>query len=54
MICDKTKKHRSSVLRALKAAGVQPERIPGVKGGRIPEKEAVKVVAKHWPEVIWH
>ena len=50
MICEHAKKHRSSVVRALKAAGVQTERIAGCKGVRLREREANRFLLRQWPE----
>lgn len=51
MIGDHAKKHRSSVIRAMKAAGVKVEKFPGCKGDRVPEREANRMLNLHWPEV---
>jgi|GEM_PF-4062384 len=50
MLCAHAKKHRSSVLRALRAAGLTPQRLPGCKGLRLPEPEATDFLARQWPQ----
>lgn len=51
MLCAHAKKHRVTVIRALRNAGVNLELIPGCRGHRIPEKEANKFLLRQWPEV---
>lgn len=51
MIAAHAKKHRNTVVRALKMAGVKIERMPGVKGGRIAERDANKFLLRQWPGV---
>jgi hypothetical protein len=48
-IADHTGKHRESVRLALKAAQIVPERFPGCRGGRIPERTANAFVSKWQP-----
>ncbi|HEY2343843.1 MAG TPA: hypothetical protein VGH90_12455 [Chthoniobacteraceae bacterium] len=50
MLCAHARKHRSSVIRALKIAGVTVEKIPGSKGLRILERDANDFLARQWPE----
>lgn len=40
-----------AVRDALRAAGYTPEKFPGVRGFRVPAKEANKFLSKHWPQV---
>lgn len=51
MLCAHAGKHRTSVLRALKSAGVEVAKKPGVRGIRLTEKEANRFLAMQWPEV---
>jgi hypothetical protein len=51
MIAEHADKCPASVPAALKAAGVKPEKLPGVKGVRIPERDANKFLLRHWPDV---
>lgn len=39
------------MLIAMKKAGVATEKIPGVRGVRIVERDADKFLARQWPEV---
>lgn len=50
MIARHAKKNRVTVYRALKAAGVTAERMPGVRGKRIPIAAANKFLERQWPE----
>lgn len=51
MIARHAGKHRASVLRALAAAGIKPQKLPGARGLRLPEREVNKFLARQWPEV---
>ena len=51
LIAAHTKKHRATVLRALRQAGVTPESHPGVKGKRLPLNEANKFLLRQWPGI---
>jgi hypothetical protein len=50
MLCAHAHKHRSSVIRALKIAGVAMEKTPGAKGLRILERDANDFLARQWPQ----
>jgi hypothetical protein len=50
MLTRHARKNRSTVIRALRAANVSTEKIPGAKGLRIPEEEANAFLARQWPE----
>ena len=50
MLCEHAQKHRSSVLRALRTAGITPEKIPGCKGVRLPADQANAFLEKQWPQ----
>lgn len=51
MIARHARKHRVTVIRALKAAKVPTEKAPGVRGLRIPIAAANKFLERQWPEV---
>lgn len=51
MIAAHAEKHLITVLRALSAAGITPEKLRGVRGGRIKLAKANAFLAKQWPEV---
>ena len=51
MIARHAKKHKLTVWKALRKAGVNMETPPGAKGFRITEKDANRFLAKQWPEV---
>jgi len=51
MLAQHAGKCTQAVRNAIKAAGLKPEKFPGVHGLRIPEKEANKFLLKHWPDV---
>lgn len=51
MLCEHTGRHRSTVFRALKAAGIRAQSVPGCKGLRLPERDANKFLLRQWPEV---
>jgi hypothetical protein len=44
------KKASQTVIAALKAAGIKMEKIPGVRGWRITERDANKFLMLQWPE----
>lgn len=50
MLCEHTGKHRSSIKRAMQQAGIKGEKFPGVLGIRIAERDANKMLSRHWPE----
>ncbi len=51
MITRHARKNRSTVIRALRAANVATEKVPGAKGLRIREEEANEFLARQWPAV---
>jgi len=50
MLCQHAGRSRSAVVRALKRSGVTVEHMPGVKGGRILERDANRFLALQWPD----
>ena len=51
-IAERAEKDRATVVRALKAAKVDGQNIPGVKGVRISIAVANRFLARQWPGVI--
>lgn len=51
MLAAHAKKHRCSIIRGLRLAGIKLEKTLGVKGGRLPVKDANRFLAKQWPDV---
>lgn len=51
MVAAHAGKHIASVRRAMKTAGLPLQKEPGVRGYRVPLKEANKFLAKQWPQV---
>lgn len=49
MLMEHAQKSRSAVLRGLRLSGITPEKLPGVKGVRIKERDANRFLAKQWP-----
>jgi hypothetical protein len=49
MIAEHAKKNINTVISALRVAGVELKAEKGVKGFRIPERDANKFLLKHWP-----
>ena len=51
MLCAHAARSRSAVVRGLRAAGIRPRRVPGVKGMRLTEEEANHFLHRQWPAV---
>lgn len=51
MIAARAKRHPDSVMRLLKASQTKLEKFPGVRGYRIAEKDANRLIAGAWPNV---
>lgn len=50
MIAEHAGRHPTTITRALKAAGIEPERIPGAKGLRLPLRKANRFLSLYYPE----
>lgn len=51
MLCAHAKKHRGTMLRALRRSGISPEPIPGLRGHRIPQAVVDDFLQQRWPEL---
>jgi hypothetical protein len=50
MISEHVGRTKQAVGKALRMAGVKPEKMAGVKGLRLPLKQANDFIARQWPE----
>ena len=51
MLCAHAGKHRATILRALRAAGISAERAKGLRGLRLTERDARRFLSRQWPEI---
>lgn len=51
MLVKHTGKHRNTIERALRLAGVAMEKTPGIRGIRVKLADANKFLLRQWPEV---
>lgn len=50
MIAEHVGRTKQAVGKAIRMAGVQPEKAPGVKGLRLTLKQANDFIGRQWPE----